>query len=305
MKMVVVGAGAMGTLITARLCMAGHEVWLLETNGQRVKNIRKKGILLDEKDISRSLKFNSITSDAAEIGTADVVIIMVKAFDSEAAVKLVLPAITEKTAVLTLQNGIGNIELICKYISEEQVLAGTTSHGALLLDDGHVRHTGEGDTIIGSLTVNSENYTETLKRIFDNSGINTSISSDISSLLWGKLLVNISINPLTAIMRINNGSILELPHLIEIIKKVLDEGVKIASDIGVKLPYDDPLKKVKEVCLNTSANNSSMLQDVLAGRTTEIGQINGAIVKYGEKSGILTPVNRMLTELVMSIEQIK
>ena len=305
MKIAVVGAGAMGTFITARLCMAGHEVWLLEKNGQRVKNIRKKGIFLDKKDKSWNSKFNSITSDAADIGTAEVVIIMVKAFDTEAAVQRVLPVVSEKTVVLTLQNGIGNVELICNHISKEQVLAGTTSHGALFIEDGHVRHTGEGDTIIGALAANSESYTEKIKRVFDGSEINTAVSNDISSLLWGKLLINMSINPLTAIMRINNGSIPEMPHLVEIIKKVLAEGVKVASSLGVRLPYDDPLKKVFDVCRNTSANNSSMLQDILAGRKTEINQINGTVVSYGKKYGILTPVNRTLTELVMSIEQIK
>jgi 2-dehydropantoate 2-reductase len=230
---------------------------------------------------------------------------MVKAFDTEAAVKLVLPAISEKTLVLTLQNGMGNIELISKYISKEKVLAGTTSHGALLIDDGYVRHTGVGDTIIGALSADSEKHTGKLKELFDDSGINTSISDDVTSLLWGKLLINMSINPLTAIMRIKNGRIVELPHLIEIIKQMLAESFKVASKIGVNIPYDSFLEKIMEVCRNTSQNNSSMFQDILAGRKTEINQINGALVTYGKQCGVETPVNKMLTELVMSIEQIR
>ncbi len=304
MKTVVVGAGAMGTFITARLSMAGHEVWLLEVNDKRVTKIKENGICLEENEDSNVLEFPTITSDPNEIGEADAVILMVKAFDTEDALKLVLPAISEKTVVLTLQNGMGNIELIRKYISEERVIAGTTSHGALLIDDGHVRHTGVGDTSIGSLSVDSEKHTGKLKELFDDSGINTSISDDVTSLLWGKLLINMSINPLTAIMRIKNGRIVELPHLIEIIKQMLAESLKVASKIGVNIPFDNSLEKVMEVCRNTSQNNSSMLQDILAGRRTEINQINGALVTYGEQCGVETPINKMLTGLVMSIEQI-
>jgi 2-dehydropantoate 2-reductase len=305
MKTVVVGAGAMGTFIAARLFMSGHEVWLLEVNDKRVTKIKEKGICLEENDDINNLKFSTITSDPKEIGVADAVIIMVKAFDTEDAVKLVLPAISEGTIVLTLQNGMGNIELIRKYISKERVMAGTTSHGALLIHDGHVRHTGVGDTIIGALSADSEKHTGKLKALFDASGINTSISDDANSLLWGKLLINMSINPLTAIMRIKNGRIVELPHLVEIIKQMLVESLEVATKIGVNIPYDNPLEKIIEVCRNTSQNCSSMFQDILAGRRTEINQINGAIVTYGLQCGIETPVNKMLTELVMSIEQIR
>jgi 2-dehydropantoate 2-reductase len=305
MKTVVVGAGAMGTFITAMLFMAGHEVWLLEVNDKRVSKIKEKGICLEEDEESNVLKFPTITSDPNEIGEVDAVIIMVKAFDTEGAVKQVLPAISEKTVVLTLQNGVGNIEKIRKYISKERVIAGTTSHGALLIDNGHVRHTGVGDTIIGSLSADSEKHTGKLKELFDDSGIKTTISNDVTSLLWGKLLINISINPLTAIMRIKNGRIVELPHLIEIIKQMLAESLKVAAKIGVNIPFDNSLEKVMEVCRNTSQNNSSMLQDILAGRRTEINQINGALVTYGEQCGVETPVNKMLTKLVMSIEQIR
>ena len=304
MKTVVVGAGAMGTFITARLYMAGNEVWLLEVNDKRVKKIKENGICLEENEDSHVLKFPTITSNPEEIGAADAIIIMVKAFDTEDAVKLILPIISEKTVILTLQNGMGNVELISKYITKERVIAGTTSHGALLIDDGHVRHTGFGDTIIGSLSADLENNTNKLKELFDNSGIKTTISDEVTSLLWGKLLINMSINPLTAIMRIKNGRIVELPHLIEIIKQLLIESLKVATKIGVNIPYDNPLEKVMEVCRNTSQNNSSMLQDILAGRRTEINHINGAIVTYGNQCGLETPVNKMLTELVMSIEQI-
>jgi 2-dehydropantoate 2-reductase len=305
MKTVVVGAGAMGTFITARLCMAAHKVWLLEVNDKRVTKIKENGICLEENDDSNNLKFPTITSNPSEIGEVDVVIIMVKAFDTEDAVKLVLPAISEKTVVLTLQNGMGNIELISKYIAKERVIAGTTSHGALLIADGHVRHTGVGDTIIGALSADSEKHTGKLKELLDDSGINTSVSDDVTSLLWGKLLINVSINPLTAIMRIKNGRIVEQPHLIEIIKQLLIESLKVATKIGIKIPYDNILEKVIQVSRNTSQNNSSMLQDILAGRRTEINQINGAIVTYGEQCGVETPINKMLTKLVMSIEQIR
>ena len=168
MKTVVVGAGAMGTFIAARLCRAGHEVWLLEINENRVKQIKQQGITLDEKGCLWHSEFTAITPDATQIGEADVVVFMVKAFDTESAVKLVLPAITEKTLVLTLQNGIGNIEIISKYISKNQLFAGTTAHGALFVGEGRVKHAGQGDTTIGALTVNSQAGVKEIKRLFDS-----------------------------------------------------------------------------------------------------------------------------------------
>lgn len=303
-KIVVVGAGAMGTLISARLCLPGHEVWILEVNDYKINRIRERGVLLEEPDGRRISEFPFITSSPLEIGTADAVVFLVKAFDTETAVQQVLPVIAEKTAVLTLQNGIGNLEIISQHVPGKQLLAGTTSHGALLIDAGHVRHTGEGETIIGALAAERNLYAEKMKALLDGAGIGTTVSGDVNSLLWGKLLVNMSINPLTAIMRIKNGDVFNRPQLVAVIKEVIAEGLKTASNIGVNIPYDHPLDKVKQVCRMTSENNSSMLQDVMAGRKTEIDQINGAVVRLGESLGTETPVNRMLTQLVSAIAQI-
>lgn len=304
MKTVIVGAGAMGTLMAAKLCMSGHGVWLFEINPERVTQIREKGIVLEDAAGRQQVASVRVTSDPEALGTVDTAVFLVKSFDTDAAVRRVRPSFSEKTTVLTLQNGLGNIEAIQSLVPANQILAGTTSHGALLVDHGHVRHTGTGDTFVGEVDINQASHLEKIIELFSGSGIAVMVADDIYALLWAKLLVNICINPLTAITGITNGQLPEMPHLMAVVQKVLAEGMQVASAVGVRLPSETPLDKVLAVCRNTASNRSSMLQDVLAGRKTEIDYINGAVVRLGKQHGVSVPVNRILVHLVKSIEQV-
>jgi 2-dehydropantoate 2-reductase len=304
MKTVIVGAGAMGCLFAGMLSKAGLEVWLLDKNAERVEEVIDRGLLIEQADGKWHTPFDTITSNPETIGTADIVIIFVKAYDTGRAVKAVSPAVSEKTTVLTLQNGLGNIEKIRETVPEEQIIAGTTAHGSTLLGVGHVRHAGIGETVIGPVNASGRDRPQAVKELFEDAGISTALTKDINSVLWGKLLVNIGINPLTAIMRIKNGQILDCPPLVSIMHRAVDEGVTVAGKLGISIPFSDPAKKVEQVCKATSENISSMHQDIKAGRKTEIAHINGAVVQYGKKVNIPTPVNSMLTGLVQSIEKI-
>jgi len=302
-KTVIVGAGAMGILMAAKLCRAGRSVWLFEINAERVTQIREQGITLEDSAGRWRTDAVRVTSNPAEIGSADAVFFLVKAFDTAAAVERILPVVTDHTSVLTLQNGLGNIEAIQHCISPDQILAGTTAHGALRLADGHVRHTGVGDTVVGAVDVNSKIHLEKVVDLFRGTDVALTVTKDVDSLLWGKLLINISINPLTAITGINNGKLPEIPHLVTVVQQVLDEGTRVAGAAGVEIPFATPLDKVLQVCRNTAANRSSMLQDVLAGGKTEIDYLNGAVVRAGQQYGVSVPVNRVLVQLVRSVEQ--
>jgi len=177
-----------------------------------------------------------------------------------------------------------------------------THLGATLLDVGMVRHAGKGETIIGRIDGKITPVMRGIRELFNKVGLETKISRDIKGLLWSKLIINAGINALTAITRLNNGKIVEFEGTRKILREAVSEAVRVAKRKRIKLIHDDPLAKVEAVCEATSGNVSSMLQDVLKKKRTEIDFINGVIVRQGQESGIPVPVNALLTDLVKTIE---
>ena len=302
MKILIVGAGAMGCLFAGMLAEAGRELWLLEKDAGRVNAIRCSGLCIERDGIEVPVTMPAITSNICDAGIADLLLLLVKAYDTENALGACLPAIGSDTTVLTLQNGLGNIEAIKKYVSQSQILAGTTAHGATLLGTGRIRHAGTGETVIGALAPQGTMRAYAVQEIFQSSRVPTIVSADIHSVLWGKLLVNVGINALTALMKVKNGRVGDVAPLHAVMKRAVLEGAAVALRMGIALPYSDPVARTAEVCRATAENISSMLQDIRSGRRTEIDSINGVIVAYGKSLGIATPVNRMLTCLIKSFE---
>ncbi|KYO63798.1 ketopantoate reductase family protein [Thermovenabulum gondwanense] len=172
-----------------------------------------------------------------------------------------------------------------------------------MIGPGHIKHAGEGDTLIGEIDGRITERLKTIEELFNKVGIKCSIKDDIMSIIWSKLLINVGINAITAITGVKNGEIINHPASEEIMKMAVYEAVEVAKAKGIKIVYVDPVEKVKEVCKLTKENISSMLQDIIKKRKTEIEVINGAVVKEGEILGIPTPVNRVLTNLVLTIEE--
>jgi 2-dehydropantoate 2-reductase len=301
MKIVIVGAGAMGSLFAGFLSKSKEEVWILEKNKERSQKINQNGIHIEGVSGSWQAQIKA-TTEPKEIGEVNLVIICVKSYHTKEAITQSKPLIGENSCVLTLQNGIGNIEIISEVIGQDKVVGGVTNQGATLLDVGQIRHAGRGETIIGRLDAKTPVEMRTLRDIFNKVGLETRISRDIKGLLWSKLIINAGINALTAITRLNNGKLVELEGTRKILREAVSEATKIAKRKRIKLIYDDPLAKVEAVCEATSANISSMLQDVLKHKRTEIDFINGVVVRQGQELGILTPVNSVLADLVKTIE---
>jgi len=301
MKIVIVGPGAMGCLFAAFLSKSKEEIWLLDKNKERAKKINQGGISIE--GISGNWQAQAkTTAEAGEIGSADLIIISVKSYDTKEAIVSAKSLINGNTKILTLQNGIGNIEIIAEVAGSERVIGGATNLGATLLDAGKVRHAGRGETVIGRIDGKIPVEMRSIREIFNKAGMETRISRDIKGLLWSKLIINVGINALTAITRLNNGRLVEFEGTRKILREAVTEATKIAKRKRIKLIYDDPLAKVEAVCEATSANVSSMLQDVLRKKRTEIDFINGVIVRLGQESGIPTPVNSTLVDLVKTIE---
>jgi 2-dehydropantoate 2-reductase len=301
MRVVILGPGAMGCLFAGLLLEAGQQdIWLFDKNAQRASEIKTNGVRIEGIGGTRSISGIKTATDVKEVGTARLILIFVKSYDTYQALNSISPVVDDNTNVLTLQNGLTNIGIISRIISKEKVITGVTSHGATTLGVGHIRHAGIGKTIIGKLDRTSDSVVGTIAHLFNSAGIETSVSDDIYSHIWGKLLINASINPITAITKLRNGELLEYHETRKLLRMTTEESARVALARGISLPYEDPVYAVEMVCKNTASNISSMLQDVLRGKQTEIDAINGAIVNEAKKAGIEAPINETLTYLVKS-----
>lgn len=301
MKIVILGPGAIGCLVAAYLSKTKEDIWLLDKDKARAHKLQAQGISIEGTGTSWQAKVK-VSADAKAVGEADVLIVCVKCYDTKTAVKSAKPCIGPRTYVLTLQNGLGNIENIGEIIGPDRLLAGITNQGSTLLGVGKVRHAGKGETIIGRIDGEFPVELRHIRDIFNKAGWETKITRDMKALLWSKLIINVGINVLTALTRLPNGKIVEYEGTRRLMREAVTEAVRVAKRKRVKLHYDDPLAKVESVCEATSSNICSMLQDVLSHRRTEVDYLNGVIVRHAQELGISAPVNTVLVELIKTIE---
>jgi 2-dehydropantoate 2-reductase len=217
-------------------------------------------------------------------------------------VQQIKPLLNEETKILALHNGIGNLEIISELTGQERVIAGVTNEGATLISTGKIRHAGRGETIIGTIDGKTPVQMRAIREIFNKVGLECKMSRDIKSLLWSKLIINVGINALSAITRLPNGKLIEYEGTRRILRDAVTEAARIAKRKRIKLIFDDPLAKVEAVCESTQSNLSSMLQDILRKKRTEVDFINGVIVRLGQELGISVPTNKFLLDLVKTIE---
>lgn len=305
MKIVIIGAGAMGSVYGGLLAEADNEVYFLDIFKDHVDNINKDGLYIEGSSGDRYIKNIRATTKPEEVGIVDLAIVFVKSTITDIAVEQNKAVVGKNTIVLTLQNGLGNVEKISTIIPRSQIIAGTTSHGASLLGAGRIKHAGHGETVIGELNGTITNRIEEVAKVFRDAKLDPVLVSDnVVGLIWDKLLVNLGINPLTAITGLKNGEILDYPETEWIAVEAVKEGTKVAEMMGIKLGNPNPIGHFKEVSRATGANISSMLADVTNKRKTEINNINGAIVRYASKFNIETPINMVLTNLVQLKEKL-
>ncbi|MCG8484807.1 MAG: 2-dehydropantoate 2-reductase [Clostridia bacterium] len=298
MKIAVLGAGAMGSLYGGLLAEPGNEVWLIDVWKEHVDAINQEGLYIDGLGGGKTIKNIKASTNTDNIGIVDCALIFVKSIYTDAAVSQNKAIIGENTIILTLQNGLGNIEKINQVVDEKNIIAGTTAHGSTMIAPGKIKHAGQGKTIIGELDGKETDRITKLKKSFNDAQLDTVISNNVIGLIWDKLLVNVGINALTAITGLKNGRLVQSEETEWILEEAVKEAEAIAKAKGVKLGFDDPVDHTKKVCEATAANRSSMLQDVERKRETEIDMINGAIVSEGKKVNIATPVNQVLTNLI-------
>ncbi len=301
-KIAIVGPGAMGCLFAGLLSRGGHEVWLLDRQAERARLISRRGIWIS----GVTGEFNApvkATVSASEVGEAGLVLITVKSYDTEDAAKSAEPMVGRETVVLTLQNGLGNIESLVSYFGRERVIGGVTSQGATLIAPGQVRHAGQGTTVIGELNGALTPRLRDIAAEFSGSGVHVELTTDLDSVLWGKLAVNAGINAVATLAQVRNGGLVESRHLRQLLRSAVREVAEVARAKGIELPEPDMEAYAEEICQRTADNVNSMLQDVHRQRRTEVDAINGAVVQAGEAAGVPTPTNWVLTSLIRGLEQ--
>lgn len=306
MEIVVVGPGAIGCLFAAYLARAGSMVWLLDHRPERAKQIGERGITVESERGDFHVQMR-VTAKPAEIRSADLLILCVKANNTADAAARLQGTIPPQSHLLTLQNGLGNVERLGEFFDSSRILAGATSHGATLLDVGRVRHAGYGEIWIGetggtSSSLAGREKLQNLAATLNRAGLQAQVVDDIEAVLWRKLMVNVGINALTAILGVPNGELLRIHECTNLMDGAVAEAVKVARHCGINLNPTEEIERVRAVCRSTTTNISSMLQDVRRKKKTEIDQLNGVVVKMAAMYGTTAPVNEVLTALVRSLE---
>ena len=304
MKIAIIGAGAMGCLYGAKLSSVhDNEVFLIDVWKDHIDAINERGLMMEEN--GQFVQYDRVKGvmDANQAGPCDLAIVFVKSTLTSMAVKSNKAVFGPETVALTLQNGLGNIDLIRDEIGDTNVIAGTTAHGATMLEPGKMRHAGSGKTIIGELDGKRSERIKKIASILEKAGLLTDISDNVLGLVWDKLMVNVGINALTGITKLHNGELLDHSEIEALLEAAVTEAHAVAEAKGIRLGFQDPVGHTKEVCVATAANKSSMLQDILNHKQTEIDMINGAIVREGAQAGIETPVNFVLTSLIKFMQK--
>jgi len=299
MQVTIIGAGAMGSLFGGLLHRAGNTVTLVDVRAEHVAALRRRDLIIEEPEGSRLSMRVPATIDAGDALAADLFILAVKTPFTPEALRPFAGRIPTNATVITLQNGIGNDDAITRVLGKRiHVALGVTAHGATSLGPNTIRHRSSGPTIIGRPDGQRTQELEAVAAHFTEAGIATRTTRHIYEHVWQKLIVNVGINALTALANLPNGELFADPELAGLVRRLVSEAATVMRAEGVPAPPRDPIDFVRAVAEATRSDRSSMLEDVRAGRRTEIDAINGAVVRLGDRHGVDVTANRVVTALI-------
>jgi 2-dehydropantoate 2-reductase len=308
MKILILGAGALGSAMGGVLAEASHDVWLITRNAAHVDAIVKSGLTLREAGVDRVVRLNAST-DARDAGLVDGVVVLVKSAQTLDAARAAHTSVGEHTWVMSLQNGLGHEEILAQVFGQARVLAGKTYCGGQMIAPGHVICGVKGkDTHIGELAANSggaiSKRLQDIALTFNSSGIDTHMSDNIEGTMWDKLFINVATGALSGITRLPYGLLYQVPELAGVAQAAVAEAMQVAKAKGVRFSLVEPIDAWRKAGAGLPFEfKASILQTLERGMHTEIDYINGAVVRWGEKLGIPTPVNNTLVASIKGIEK--
>lgn len=302
MKIAVLGSGAMGSLYGAYLSH-NNEVYMIDVNSNIVDCINERGLVIYEKEINQDVTFSiPAFTDSEDLGIMDLIIVFVKNIYTISAMEKNRSLIGENTLVLKLQNGVGNDRDLEQFIKKENILIGTTEHNCSCLEPGHISHNSSGITNIGMVYYDNK-ILEKISGVFENCVISTKIYENIQEVIWNKLFINMSLNSVTAILQCKVGYLHKSKDANKIFKMIISEAVDVAIADGTYFDKEEVIEKIEEhIKSDFKEVVTSMNQDVLHKRITEIDHINGAVVRAAKEYGIQTPYNEFIVHLIHAIE---
>jgi 2-dehydropantoate 2-reductase len=300
LKVCIIGCGAVGSLFAAHLAQKGEaEIWAYDVWKDHVEAIRDHGL-----KISGAADFTAkpnATSDPNDLPRCDYGIVATKGVHTRGAIAQVARAFDENSALCSVQNGVGNEEIIAEHV--KYVIRGTTFPAGHAIAPGHIGFDIKGDTWIGPFepTNTPMPKVEELAGLITRSGMNAIALQDARGAQWTKLIFNAATNPVGALTLLHHGAAAGFGPTGHLFNDLIAEGEAVARALGIEL-HGNPRSLVHKGANAPGKHRASMLQDVLAKRQTEVDFMNGAIVKWGEKTGVPTPLNKALWELVKGLE---
>lgn len=300
MRIAMIGAGAMGSVFGARFARAGADVLLYDADRTHVEAIEVGGLHVEAPDGSVTLRVPA-TTHVKKIGKADLAVVLVDSNAAADAAKIAERVLGKNGAALTLQNGIGNVEILSAALGAGRVIAGTTYNSAARVKPGYVLHSNIGDTVLGEVDGRTSGRIEKIARLLREAGLPVTVSDNVMGHIWMKFVLNAAINPVSAMTGLRPGEIARIQPARDLLERVLDEVLAVVAAKKIMLPVDDPRGHVLDHAWERY-NRPSMLQHVEEGRRTEIDALNGALVKEAKTLGIAVPFNQAVVLAIKSIE---
>lgn len=291
-SILILGSGALATLFAARLAASGVAVKVLATWREGLQALSQHGARLLDASGERSYPVQA-SAEPQDFPASPLALVLVKSWQTQRAAAQLQACLASDGLALTLQNGLGNHELLVETLGEQRVALGTTTTGASLESPGLVRAGGEGHILLGR-----HPRIAPLHDLLARAGFNIQLADDLDSVVWGKLAVNAAINPLTALLEVPNGALLENESYKAWMRALAGEVAAVAQVQAIRLPFEDAYAAAQDVAQRTARNRSSMLQDIQRGAPTEIEAICGALVEISQQLGIATPANAAMLKHV-------
>lgn len=303
MKIGIVGCGAMGSVYAGLLASAGHEIWAIDRWREHVDAMRERGLRLEGISGDRTVRVHA-TTDAREAGVCELVILATKAMQVVDGAGSCKPLLGDDTAVLSIQNGLGGPDAAASVLGRDRVMVGVVAgFGASMRAPGHAHHNGMELVRLGELEGPVTPRVEQVAEVWRSAGFKVKCFDDIGQLVWEKLLCNCAYSGPCGVTGLTVGEVMNDPELSAVSGQCAAEVYAVAKARGIRLELDDPVAYVRDFGSKIPKARPSVLLDLLAGRKSEIGVINGAIPRVARELALAAPVNETITALVLAKER--